>query len=229
MSVVPRRRAFAWCVAFFFVLGTAGVSQAQTAGSFIPQPSTASTRGGTIIATQNISTFYLSNVTATVDGVSTPIVHATFDSYWLVAPPHAAGAATVIVVATNGGTTDYFSATITYVERPQVGLASPVTIVSRATDGSQSTGRSERFGSSMASSSADGRFVLFRSDSGFAGLPGNTRQDLYRKDLSDEPGELLRAFACGLECQSASISADGTRVMARHTYYNGSTRSCLTT
>jgi Tol biopolymer transport system component len=205
------------------LLATATASQAQPywPATFTPTPATASTRGGTIIVAR-VSTVYLSNVTATVDGQATPIVHASSTSYWLVAPPHAAGPATVRLANTGGATAESSTATITYVEMPQVGLASPVTVVSRASDGSQSTGRSNRRGSVARGSSANGRFVLFRSDSGFAGLPGGTTDDLYRKDL--ETGELVRVLACGLECYSASISADGGRVSAQYMGYDYRTR-----
>lgn len=212
MTYRPRRIALAFVL--LLSMATAGLAQS----TFTPQPNTASTRGGSIIRTQGLNNIY-SSVTATVDGVSTPIVPGTMN-HLLVAPPHAPGTATVLVTAMAGSTPNYFTATITYVDVPQAGLASPVTVVSRATDGSQSVRSSNQLGSGRASISADGRYVLFTSDSRFSGLSGYTTHDVYRKDMAT--GELLRAFSCGMECTSASMSADGTRVVTRgYSYASG--------
>jgi hypothetical protein len=67
MTCRPHRIALAFVL--LLSLATAGLAQS----TFTTFPTPASTRGGSVLSTSGIPTFYGSNVTATVDGVSTPI------------------------------------------------------------------------------------------------------------------------------------------------------------
>jgi hypothetical protein len=183
-----------------------GAAAAQTPVTVTP--AVASTAGGSVLRT-SISSIYWGPFSATVDGAPATIFRG-YQNPWLVAPPHPPGPATILMTTELGG---FFTATVTYVDVPQIGLPSPVTAVSRGSLDEPSIIGGNWFGSDSSSTTGDGRYVFFRTDSRFAEFPLTSNRNLYRKDLAT--GELIQVLRCGLDCFSPSVSLDGSRVAVR--------------
>jgi len=139
-----------------FLIGSGSASAQIFLGGV--SPTWASTAGGPVIFF-GASQVGAGTFTATIDGVDvayfTNPVGAP-SKYEIVPPPHAPGP--VQFTVTVGG----FSAsvTLTYIDLPIVGLASPVERVSVRTDGTESTDRGNGAqGSTLLGASSDGNHL----------------------------------------------------------------------
>ncbi len=219
MEQRPPRRVFTVLTAVFFVFSFvvgAGTASADISLGGV-SPTWASTRGGPVIF---FGVSPVSSFTATIDGV--PVNYFVNPAgapsrFAIIPPPHAPGPVQ-FTVRGNDGTTA--SVTITYVELPAIGLASPVERVSLKADGTEGTHRGNGAqGSIGGATSADGRYVLFLSetDLGFGPISPSL-PFAYRPLIKDrQTGALTRVHSghttCDNFCGSLSMSLDGSVVV----------------
>src|SRR5581483_747516 len=175
----------------------------------------ASTTGGPVIffaVGQTSAPF-----TATIGGIPVAVIaqpSGAASPYVLVAPPHPPGPADFVVTNSVDHTTA--SVTITYVDLPVTGFASPVVAVSTRSDGTEGTARGVGSGALGGAASGDGRYVAFftETDLGF-GASTNLGFGAYVKDL--QTGALSPLTddtpnSCVNFCGALSISLDGLTV-----------------
>jgi Tol biopolymer transport system component len=186
--------------------------------SFNLSPAIATTAGGTVVRFTPPFGVTISSITIAGEVVA-PV--PTGDGRVVVIAPSrdVAGAVDFVVTATNGTTG---TRTLTYVDFPTSGLATPIERLSVTSTGEQATivGYNGN-GSRVGALSADGRTVVMHSDATDL-APGQAlygASDIYFKNR--ETGALTYAGYCN-DCSSTVSSLDGSRIAFRQVGGGGS-------